>query len=215
MTLTAGTADIMGPRRPDHPRLHLPVAQGRQQHLRSNKQHLHADLVRLRRDHPGKGGFHRRPRATPSRLPATRRSRSRRSPPPVPPTRGRSGAAHSPWGHSLHSNGDPSGSGFESRSGHTAFGNLSGATFTHLGVNYTVTTVWGGGLNDLVLATTPNLPLDGAGLTLHVQTYGGELDLPLTDASFDNSSYWFFRCCADCPTVRPPLGCSADSHLRN
>ena len=46
-------------------------------------------------------------------------------------------------GHSLDSDGDPSGSGFESRSGRTAFGSLSGATFTHLGVNYTVKTVWG------------------------------------------------------------------------
>ena len=95
-------------------------------------------------------------------------------------------------GHSLRSDGDSSGSGFEARSGRTAFGSLSGATFTHLGVNYTVTTVWGTAIHDLVLATTPNLPLDGAGLTMHVQTYGGELDAPLADGSFDNSSYWFF-----------------------
>ena len=96
-------------------------------------------------------------------------------------------------GHSLDSDGDPSGSGFEARSGRTAFGSLSGATFTHLGVNYTITSVWGvTGLQDLVLATTPNLPLNGAGLTMHVQKYAGELDLPLADASFDNSDYWFF-----------------------
>ena len=95
-------------------------------------------------------------------------------------------------GHSLDEDGDPSGSGFEARSGRTAFGSLSGATFTHLGVNYTVKTVWGGGLQDLVLATTPNLPLDGAGLTLHVQVYGGELDAPLADASFNSSDHWFF-----------------------
>ena len=95
-------------------------------------------------------------------------------------------------GHSLDSDGDPSGSGFESRSGRTAFGSLSGATFTHLGVNYTVKTVWGGGRNDLVFSTTPNLPLDGAGLTLHVQVYDGELDAPLADASFNSSDHWFF-----------------------
>ena len=95
-------------------------------------------------------------------------------------------------GHSLDSDGDPSGSGFESRSGRTAFGSLSGATFTHLGVNYTVKTVWGGAIHDLVLSTTPNLPLNGAGLTMHVQKYAGELDLPLADASFDTSDHWFF-----------------------
>ena len=95
-------------------------------------------------------------------------------------------------GHSLDSDGDPSGSGFESRSGRTAFGSLSGATFTHLGVNYTVKTVWGGAIHDLVLSTTPNLPLNGAGLTMHVQKYAAELDLPLADASFDTSDHWFF-----------------------
>ena len=95
-------------------------------------------------------------------------------------------------GHSLDSDGDPSGSGFEARSGRTAFGSLSGATFTHLGVNYTVKTVWGGAIHDLVLSTTPNLPLNGAGLTMHVQKYAGELDLPLADASFDTSDHWFF-----------------------
>ena len=95
-------------------------------------------------------------------------------------------------GHSLDSDGDPSGSGFEARSGRTAFGSLSDATFTHLGVNYTVKTVWGGGRNDLVFSTTPNLPLDGAGLTLHVQVYDGELDAPLADASFNSSDHWFF-----------------------
>ena len=95
-------------------------------------------------------------------------------------------------GHTLDDDGDPSGSGFEARSGRTAFGSLSGTTFTHLGVNYTITSVWGGGLQDLVLSTTPHLPLDGAGLTMHVQTYGGELDAPLADASF-NSDHWFFR----------------------
>ena len=95
-------------------------------------------------------------------------------------------------GHPLDADGDPSGSVFESRSGRTAFGSLSGATFRHLGVDYTVTTVRGGAIHDLVLATTPHLPLDGAGLTLHVQKYAGELDLPLAEASFDNSSYWLF-----------------------
>ena len=83
-------------------------------------------------------------------------------------------------------------SGFEARSGRTAFGSLSGATFRHLGADYTVTSLRSGGQHDLVLATSPHLPLDGAGLTVHVQTYGGELDAPLADASFDNSDHWFF-----------------------
>ena len=96
-------------------------------------------------------------------------------------------------GHSLDSDGDPSGSGFESRSGRTAFGSLSGATFTHLGVNYTVKTVWGGG-HTMTWSSRPHptCPSDGAGLTMHVQKYSGELDAPLADASFDTSDHWFF-----------------------
>ena len=95
-------------------------------------------------------------------------------------------------GHPLDEDGDPEGSGFEARSGRDPFGSVSLATFRHLGVDYTVDFLTGASLHDLYLATTPHLPLDGAGLTVHVQTYGGELAAPLADGSFDNSSYWLF-----------------------
>ena len=43
------------------------------------------------------------------------------------------------------------------------------------------------------MATTPNLPADGAGLTVHVQTYGGEVDAPLAEAGFiAHSNSWRF-----------------------
>ncbi len=70
--------------------------------------------------------------------------------------------------------------GYDAHSGNTAYGSVSPATFRHLGVDYTVTSLHGGGTQDLYFATTPNLPADGAGLTVHVQKYVGELDVPLT-----------------------------------
>ena len=84
-------------------------------------------------------------------------------------------------------------SGFEARSGRTAYGSVNGATFRHLGVDYTVTALYGGGIHDLVFSTTPNLPSDGAGLTVHVQTYGGELDVAVGDGDFSSSGYWIFE----------------------
>ena len=42
----------------------------------------------------------------------------------------------------------------------------------------------------------PNLPADGAGLTVHVQKYVGELDAPLADGVFQKwlpGSLWFFQ----------------------
>ena len=84
--------------------------------------------------------------------------------------------------------------GYEARSGQTAYGSVSGATFRHLGVNYTVTALLGGSTQDLYFATTPNLPSDGAGLTVHVQKYVGELDAPLAEGSFQShDNLWFFR----------------------
>ena len=78
-------------------------------------------------------------------------------------------------------------SGYEARSGRTAFGSVSGGgAFRHLGVDYTVTALVGGGTLDLYFATTPNLPADGAGLTVHVQKYVGELDAPLAEGSFQS-----------------------------
>ena len=74
--------------------------------------------------------------------------------------------------------------GYEARSGRTAYGSVSGATFRHLGVDYTVTALVGVSHEDLYLVTTPNLPAGGAGLTVHVQTYGGEVDAPLAEGEF-------------------------------
>ena len=96
----------------------------------------------------------------------------------------------------LDADGDPAGSGYEARPGRAAFGSLGGAAFRHLGVDYTVTQLTaGGGTQDLYFATTPNLPADGAGLTVHVQTYGGELDAPLAEGVFQSGTQdsWFFQ----------------------
>ena len=108
-------------------------------------------------------------------------------------------------------------SGYEARFGRAAFGSLSGATFRHLGVDYTVTALLGGGTLDLYFATMPNLPADGAGLTVHVQKYVGELDAPLADGVFQSGSQalWFFQgalntsassgdTLSDAPMIRAP-----------
>ena len=87
------------------------------------------------------------------------------------------------------------GVGYEARPGREAYGSLGGATFRHLGVDYTVSLLTAAGTQDLYLATTPNLPADGDGLTVHVQTYGGELDAPLAEGVFQSGTQdlWFFR----------------------
>ena len=81
------------------------------------------------------------------------------------------------------------GVGYEARPGREAFGSLGGAAFRHLGVDYTVTLLHRGGTQDLYFATTPNLPADGDGLTVHVQTYGGELDAPLAEGVFQSGTH--------------------------
>ena len=84
--------------------------------------------------------------------------------------------------------------GYDALSGNTAYGSVSPATFRHLGVDYTVTSLHGGGTQDLYFATTPNLPADGAGLTVHVQKYVGELDVPLAEGVFQSDDdLWFFQ----------------------
>lgn len=82
-----------------------------------------------------------------------------------------------------------SSTGFRSSDG---VGSLTDATFTHRGVEYTVTLLVAGGTSDLFFSTTPNLPSDGAGLTIHVQQYAGDRGLPLSDAVFSASQNWFF-----------------------
>ena len=76
------------------------------------------------------------------------------------------------------------------------FGSVAPTTFAHRGVCYAVTDLFAGGQNDVVFATSPHLPADGAGLTLHVQTISGDLDLALSGATFDSRGYWFFPAAA-------------------
>ena len=76
------------------------------------------------------------------------------------------------------------------------YGSLDDATFTHRGVNYTITALRGPSVNQrpLFFDTTPDLPADAAGnVTLHMQKYSGELSLPFTDAEFQSgSNAWAF-----------------------
>ena len=97
-------------------------------------------------------------------------------------------------GHELDADNDAIEAGYEARSGQTAYGSVTGGgAFRHLGVDYTVTAMYGVTHEDLYLATTPNLPADGAGLTVHVQTYGDEVDAPLAEAGFiAHSNSWRF-----------------------
>ena len=83
--------------------------------------------------------------------------------------------------------------GFEARSGRDPYGSVAPATFSHLGVDYTVTSVFGSGNDDAAFATTPNLPVDGAGLTLHVQTYGGEIDVALSGTFVEAPGVWYLE----------------------
>ncbi len=62
-------------------------------------------------------------------------------------------------------------------------GSLDDDTFTFGGTGYTVTDILSGGTHSIYLATEPDLPADGGGLTLHVQRLNGTLDLPLADGS--------------------------------
>ena len=83
--------------------------------------------------------------------------------------------------------------GFEARSGRDPYGSVAPAAFSHLGVDYTVSSLFGAANDDLAFSTTPDLPLEGAGLTLHHQTYDGELEEPLADGSLLPSSTWLFE----------------------
>ena len=70
------------------------------------------------------------------------------------------------------------------------FGTLDVSTFSHLGVDYTVSGVIAPENNtELYLATTPELPADGGGLTVHLQQItGDELELPLGDATLTSTA---------------------------
>ena len=86
------------------------------------------------------------------------------------------------------------------------YGSVSPATFTHDGVQYTVTRLIGAGTQDIYFGTTPNLPADGAGLTLHIQRYSGELDLALADGTFSSTANnWAFVGVTDTDPASDPL----------
>ena len=76
------------------------------------------------------------------------------------------------------------------------FGSLDDATFTHRGVDYTITIIYGSNAaqRPLFFTTTPALPEDAAeNVTLHMQKYSGELSLPFSDAQFSSgTNTWAF-----------------------
>ena len=93
-----------------------------------------------------------------------------------------------------------------------SFGSLVGATFTHLDTSYTVTQIFAD-FSNLYFATSPNLPDDGAGLTLHIQRLSGALELKLNDRdSYDISAalptgtkVWSFASVLATGSANPPL----------
>ena len=71
-----------------------------------------------------------------------------------------------------------------------SFGSLDDATFTHLGLSYTVTQILVDSVGGSSLfATSPNLPDDGAGLTLSVQQVSGQRDIPLAGNAYQTVPY--------------------------
>ena len=71
-----------------------------------------------------------------------------------------------------------------------SYGSLDDATFTHLGAAYTVTQFFvdADGLAS-IFATSPNLPDDGAGLTLQVQQVSGQREIPLSGKTYSSIPY--------------------------
>ena len=89
-------------------------------------------------------------------------------------------------GHSLKSDGDVDAAGYSAGN----YGSLEDATFTHDGVEYTVTEFIGGGNLDLYIETTPSL-LPGNTLVVHVQRVVGEVDLPFAEATLSDGEWSF------------------------
>ena len=99
----------------------------------------------------------------------------------------------------------------------SGYGSLDDATFTHEGVNYTITSLIAFPLSShtLWLITEPALPADAAGnLVLHVQKYSGELILPFSEAQ-SSIGIWLFTdalfvppggSLSDVPLLRPFTG---------
>ncbi|MXY53787.1 MAG: hypothetical protein F4Y86_14855, partial [Gammaproteobacteria bacterium] len=91
-------------------------------------------------------------------------------------------------GHGLDSGGDVAEAGYYAGN----YGSLEDATFTHDGVEYTVTRLVSGATNDLNFATTPTLPV-GSRLAVHVQRVVGEVDLALATGTLQSDGDWFFQ----------------------
>ena len=71
-----------------------------------------------------------------------------------------------------------------------SYGSLDDGAFTHLGAPYTVTQFFvdADGLA-AIFATSPNLPDDGAGLTLQVQQVSGQREIPLSGKTYSSIPY--------------------------
>ncbi len=71
-----------------------------------------------------------------------------------------------------------------------SYGSLDDGAFTHLGAPYTVTQFFADadGLA-AIFATSPNLPDDGAGLTLQVQQVSGQREIPLSGKAYSSIPY--------------------------
>ncbi len=117
--------------------------------------------------------------------------------------------AGSVWCTMLTSGGNPP--GFSAGRGTIgAIGSLDDDTFTFGGTTYTVTDVLSGGTHSIYLATEPDLPADGGGLTLHVQRLTGTLDLALADGSLIHQdgvggNAWEFLYVTETGPGNPPL----------
>ena len=71
-----------------------------------------------------------------------------------------------------------------------SYGSLAAAAFTHLGAPYTVTVLHvDADFGTASFATSPNLPDDGAGLTLQVQQVSGQRDIPLSGKPYFSVPY--------------------------
>ena len=71
-----------------------------------------------------------------------------------------------------------------------SYGSLDDGAFTHFGVAYTVTQfLVDADFGTSNFATSPNLPDDGAGLTLQVQQVSGQREIPLSGKPYFSVSY--------------------------
>ena len=89
------------------------------------------------------------------------------------------------WCATLTSGQGPNGAGFDGPSG---VGGLDRPTFEFAGNTYEVTRLSASG-SGVTFATEPALPADGAGLVLHLQTFGGGHGAALTASGFSGNRW--------------------------